>query len=117
MDVSAVLADQLEMTTATLAALRGYGVRESHERSVEFRFDAPDERRALELAQAVRSTGATAEAENQRIGLLRKRTQWSVSGRSALLLMAEAPVRGWVTQMVELGGGHESVFDGWGTET
>lgn len=116
MDVSQVLADQLKMTGSTLAALREYGVPEGEQRSVDFFYDAPDEVRANALVADLEGTGASAQVESARVGLMRRKTVWSVSGRTGPLVMSEPTLRAWVTSMVQLGGKHESMFDGWGAE-
>ncbi len=117
MDVSPVLASQLEMTGKTWATLQKEGIEESEQRSVDYFFDAPDESRAQALATALEAQGAPpADVTSQRVGFIRKKVVWSVSGTTAPLSMSLDSLRDWVTDMVELGATHDTPFDGWGTE-
>ncbi len=117
MSMSEVLASQLEMTTSTWAALQKEGIKEGDIRAVDFFFDARDETNAQALGAALEDGHASsADVSNQRVGLLRRKVVWSVSGTTAPLRLSVDSLRDWVTTMVKLGAKHDAVFDGWGTQ-
>jgi predicted deacylase len=112
-DVTAVLQQQLQMTSTTWAALQEHGVSEGDTRAVDAFFVAPDERSATALVAALQERGVRAEARPGRKRLLR-RTEFMVSAEDPGVVLSLPSLRSWVTAMVELGAAHTAEFDGWG---
>ncbi len=117
MNVSEVLASQLEMTNSTWEVLQQEGARAGEQRPVDYFFYTSNERNARALSEAMGTDDApVAEVTSTRVGILRRKVVWGVHGTTAPLLISLESLRGWVTRMVELGASHEAEFDGWGTE-
>ena len=110
----AIIASQLAMNPATLAALGKAGLTPEHEAEIEFSFDAPSEAAAEALARHLRANDCPM-ASVTRVGSLFRR-RYIVQGKSYPTPLSEEILAQWVPWMVVQGVLHDCTFDGWGVQ-
>ena len=111
-----VLEAQLAMNSDAWAQLRQHGVTEDTELRLEFAYIAADEQAAQALAaylQAETEYEVTIDSSSSG-GLLRRTTEWKVSGITHETIVNQEILDEWVAWMVVTGFENDCEFDGWG---
>lgn len=102
---------QVSMTPRTLEQLRGYGVTDSTELTLEYFFYTDTEEKAGGLVDDLRARGYLAAHRSA----ASHDATYVVTGWTTSLRMEEAVLVRWTEAMCELGYERDAEFDGWGT--
>ena len=118
MDLEQRLDEARRHDALTWEALLEHGLVPGGALTVDSFFDAGGEAPAGALAQALREAGSTASAESyqERAGLFRKRTVWSVQSSAVLPAASLEAVIDHSERMIRIAAEHGAQYDGWGAQ-
>ncbi|WP_199423403.1 ribonuclease E inhibitor RraB [Actinotalea solisilvae] len=118
MDLDRRLAEAREHDTATWAVLLEHGMQDGAPLTIDSFFHADDEARARSLAAVLTDAGApaTVEASQERAGLFRKKTVWSVQWTASLWAASLEDVIEHSATMLRLADAEGVEYDGWGAQ-
>lgn len=116
MDLERQLAEARELDAQTWAALVEHGMGDGAALEVESFFYTADEAGARGLAAALVAAGESAavDSSQERSGLFRKRTTWSVRSTVTVPAASLSAVQEHSATMLRLADAHGAEFDGWG---
>ena len=109
-----IIEQQLEMSGATLDALRRAGLADDREIQIEFFFNARNEAAARALSAHLADNDCL-DLKVERSGGFLSRT-FSVTGKTHPTAVTSQILAQWIPWIVVQGATHDCDFDGWGAE-
>ena len=109
-----IIEHQLEMSGATLEALRRAGLTDEREIQIEFVFNARSEAAAQALGAHLTNNDCIALKVERSGGFLSQ--TFSVSGKTHPTAVTAQILSQWIPWIVIQGAIHDCEFDGWGAE-
>jgi hypothetical protein len=109
-----ILAEQLAMNEGTWRALQQHGVTEKSQLRLDFAYQAPGQKQANALRDAIAQSTDYEVAVVSEGSFLAK--SWSVLGKTQQMTVSLEVLNHWVERMVSAGRPSGCVFDGWGAE-